>query len=337
MRALLPAAVRRRVRAGVRQAGFTLVEMMIAVVLFSFAMGAILSVAVSLTNGFREQKLSVEAESAARAAMEYLGDAVRGASPGVSSGLITQPPGCARTGAFEVVNNSTSAGVSPGTDELYAVFASGSVVTSLAAALADTGTSITVDDGTQLRSGDWLVLTNYAQGHMVQLASNPVAGVASLTGIDTCGVPFPGSSYPIGTLAIRAQALRFYIDPNFDGLGPMLMMEAPDGTKEPIAEGVEDMQIALGREDDNPADGLQDVGGGVGDDDWIFNFPGETDTVADLRAVRITLTVRGRKKLTGATVGNRPAVEDRAAGAADNYRRRTLTSIIEIRNLGGSP
>ncbi len=148
---------------------------------------------------------------------------------------------------------------------------------------------------------------------------------------------FPGGVYPIGTLAIRAQALRFYIDPNFDGLGPMLMMETPDGVQEPIAEGVEDMQIALGREDEIPSDGLQDVGAGVGDDDWIFNFPGETDTLADLRAVRITLTVRGRKKLTGAPLPGRPAVEDRAAGVGDNYRRRTLTSIIEIRNLGGSP
>lgn len=335
MRPVVP-AMRRGVRAGIRQAGFTLVELMIAVVLFSFAMGAILSVAVSLTNGFREQKLSVEAESAARAAMEFMGDAVRGASPGVSTGLITQPPGCLRTRAFEVVNNSATAGVSPGTDELYVVFASGSVVTSLSTSLASAATAVDVGDASQLRAGDWLVLTNFAQGHMVQLAANPTGNSLTVNNND-CGVAFPGGAYPIGTLAIRAQALRFYIDPNFDGLGPMLMMEAPDGTQEPIAEGVEDMQIALGREDDSPADGLQDVGAGAGDDDWIFNVAGETDTLADLRAVRITLTVRGRKKLTGTTVSNRPAVEDRAAGAADNYRRRTLTSIIEIRNLGGSP
>ena len=64
--------------------GFTLVELMIALVLFSFAVAGVLSVAVSITRGYREQRQAINAEAAVRAPIDFLADALRQASPGVS-------------------------------------------------------------------------------------------------------------------------------------------------------------------------------------------------------------------------------------------------------------
>src|SRR5712671_6050324 len=66
------------------EAGFTLVELMISLVIFSFVIAGILSVAVAMTQGMREQRQAVLAESAVRVPMDFLVDALRQASPGVS-------------------------------------------------------------------------------------------------------------------------------------------------------------------------------------------------------------------------------------------------------------
>ncbi len=63
------------------QAGFTLVELMISLVLFSFAVAGVLAVAVSMSQGFREQRAAVEAEGAVRVPLDFIGDAIRQSSP----------------------------------------------------------------------------------------------------------------------------------------------------------------------------------------------------------------------------------------------------------------
>jgi prepilin-type N-terminal cleavage/methylation domain-containing protein len=63
--------------------GFTLVELMIALVLFSFAIAGILSVAVSITRTFREQRRIIATEQATRAPLEFVVDVLRQASPAV--------------------------------------------------------------------------------------------------------------------------------------------------------------------------------------------------------------------------------------------------------------
>ena len=65
---------------------------------------------------------------------------------------------------------------------------------------------------------------------------------------------------------------------------------------------------------------------------------GETPTAGTYRAVRVTLVARSVGQLVGAgTVSTRPQIEDHAAGTADNYRRRILRAMVEMRNTGVSP
>ena len=58
-----------------------------------------------------------------------------------------------------------------------------------------------------------------------------------------------------------------------------------------------------------------------------------------LHAIRVTLIARTTSGLVGnAKVFSRPGAEDRPASVTlDAYRRRLMRSIVEIRNLAGSP
>jgi len=104
--------------------GFTLVELMISLVLFSLAVGGILSIAVSFSNGLREQRANVGAEAAARITLVAVAGALREMSPGVSSGNIRDAATCT-SGALTVTNSAT------GPDQLDIIYSSGGVVTSI--------------------------------------------------------------------------------------------------------------------------------------------------------------------------------------------------------------
>jgi len=111
------------------------------------------------------------------------------------------------------------------------------------------------------------------------------------------------------------------MDPDADGPAPA----------EPLAENIEDMQVALGV-DANANKGIDDPG------EWAFSSGiGALD--GSVRAVRITLIARAPNQLQPLVATyQRPGAEDRPAAATlDTYRRRVLTSTIEVRNIGGSP
>jgi prepilin-type N-terminal cleavage/methylation domain-containing protein len=318
-------------RRRVAQAGFTLIELMITLVLFSIAIAGVLAVAVSMTNGFREQRGVIFAEGAARGAMDFLSDAVRQASPGVLTGAITaiDIPGCP-VGTFTTVNNQGSPGAP---DRLKLVFAYGSVATTATTAYIGGSTTLTVINAEQLAVGDHIVISNSAVGAIVEITGK--AGNTLTLAPQQC-VP-PGVLNP-GAAVVRALRAELYIQ-DLDGQPALWMDPDSEGpqTAEPLAEGIEDFQVAVGL--DTNGDGqLVENGVAADDDEWIYNYPGDAVPVGTLRAIRITLVARSPKAVNGIGTFLRPAAEDRlVAGATDGYRRRTLKSSIEIRNLGGSP
>jgi hypothetical protein len=163
--------------------------------------------------------------------------------------------------------------------------------------------------------------------------------------------------YNAGSLVIRAVHAVFTID--LVDTVPTLMMDpdqAGPAVPEPLAEGVEDIQIALGYDAD--ANGITENGLAVDDDEWVGNFAGDSvcpnpapgcSVLAGVcscptgilapRAVRVTLIARTTSGLIGnAAPYNRPGAEDHAASATfDTYRRRILRSMVEVRNMTGSP
>lgn len=331
------------------QRGFTLVELMVSLTLFSFAIAGVLAVAVSMAQGYREQRQIVQTESTARGALDYIADAVRMASPAVSKGEVastsvannvvvgdiedlTRPDvaGACPSGAVRVVNSNS------GPDELDIVFASGGVVTSVAGAWSSTpDTTLPLTDTSNIAVGDYLLVTDGTHAHIVK-----VTNVGSPTSVTVAGAtctPTPGlaHSYVQGDLVVRVLHARFYVG-SFDGVSPVLLMDT-SGTgaaAEPLADQVEDFQIAMGVDEDDDAEFEPAT-------EWGFASavaPTSFTTARDLRALRITLIARAPLELNAAPTFYRPQLEDHAqATAPDGYRRRILTATVDVRNLGGSP
>jgi prepilin-type N-terminal cleavage/methylation domain-containing protein len=124
---------------------------------------------------------------------------------------------------------------------------------------------------------------------------------------------------------------------------PVLTMERLDGTlpTSPVvlAEGIEDLQVAFAC--DTNVDGLLTEGPST-TDEWLLNDPNDAIPLNRAQkcnqptAVRLTLVARSLTEDTGInaalTNNRRPAVENRAAGAFDQFRRRVLTTTIYPRN-----
>ena len=344
------------------QAGFTLIELMVSLVLFSFAIAGVLAIAVSMAQGYREQRQVVETETTARGALDFIADALRMASPGVRSGVLksqtTSPDviiidpsstltvedtmgaasGSCPQGTLRLQNN---AGLN-GSDILDVVFASGPVVTTLKSTWDKTTTSIDVYDTSSLAAGDTLLLTNGAEGRLVRIASVTDVDTLALetptcTVTDTATNPLPAS-----TLVIRALRARFFLQSNpTDGIDTALYMD-PDGDgglpAEPLADWIEDFQVAVGIDEDVIAPSNQTIDA----DEWVYSAAAGTftaDGTKKLHAVRITLVARPASQLVATTATyTTPIIEDHSpTGAPDTYRRRVLSTTIEIRNLQDSP
>lgn len=323
------------------RAGFTLIELMVSLVIFSFAIAGVLSVAVSMTQGFRDQRAAVDAEAAARVPLDFMADALRQASPGAPTGSIFDLTTCS-TAALAVTDNNNAP------DMLDMVFASGAVVTSTRAIWADQPAdlaSVVVNDASQLSVGDSVVISNLAQGHLAQITA--ITGSTLSLAVTGCGTPaYPSGGYPSGSLVIRALHAQFSIG-TINSIPTLMMTSVDSGVSEPLAQGIEDLQLSLGIDPgNNQTDALVENGVTANDDDWVGNVNG--DTLAGvpglvgsgtLRAVRVTLIARTATGYIGlATPFNRPAAEDHAASATfDTFRRRVLRAMVEVRNFGESP
>jgi prepilin-type N-terminal cleavage/methylation domain-containing protein len=340
------------------QRGFTLIELMISLVLFSFAIAGVLSVAVAITQGFREQRQAIQAETAVRVPMDFLLDAMRQAGPGVKSPVDLHDANLCTDGAITVQNapggTYDSRTILAGTDTLDVIYASGAVVTSTREAYgpSDLG-PIAVNDGSQFADGDYVVITNFDVAVLVRVATvtgNDLAldaiggGCTAATWWPTCAAGCSGAKgFVAGATVVRAQHAHFFVADLGDGSNvPALWMDPDAGgglDAEPLAEGIEDMQIAVGI-DANTTNGIEEGTPTPATDEWRFNAAGDAPPAATdiIRAARITLIARTGAVVGGTTPYARPAAEDHiGATANDAYRRRVLRTLVELRNNGSSP
>src|SRR5258708_4285470 len=237
--------------------GFTLVELMVSIVLFSIAIAGVLSVATSIAQGFREQRAAIATEGQVRMPMDFLTDALRQAGPAVPTATYacTPFPTCVPPGSsIQDVNNATCdngaiavTNSTTGPDTLDIVYASGAVATATMAAYGAGVTSLDVADGSQLGPGDMILISNLTQAVTVTIAS---VSVNTLTlNAQGCGsIAWPGGTgFPAFSTVVRVQRARFTVVPNTPGVVPndgvpVLMMQ-PGGvnggqTAQPLAEGV---------------------------------------------------------------------------------------------------
>jgi prepilin-type N-terminal cleavage/methylation domain-containing protein len=324
--------------------GMTLVELMIGMLILGVVVASAFSVAFAIMNGYREHRRAVAVERSARGAMAVLAEAVRNASPGVPTGNITDLVGCETLWQGIGVDNSA---VAP--DALNVVYADGGVHSSLLLPFDQGSSELRIEDGSLLAAGDHVLVTDFTTGHLVVVQTVTEAGandwVVQLAGVaSSLCVGVVSFSYEARATVLRVQRARFFID---DAGGvPALWMDRdqPAGglEPEPIAEGIEDLQIAVGIDRDGDGRIGEDEALSGDDDDWVFNHPSDNPpapiTTKPYRAVRLTVTARSLDDTSEAPVSRRPAAEDRPEAAdRDELRRRSLSTTVEIRNLEGSP
>ena len=315
------------------QRGFTIVELMVGLVLLSLVVAMTLQLALTMIEGFRAQRSGYTVERNARAAADYLAEAIRSGSIGTSTGDLRDVAGCTPVAGLDVTNSTGAP------DQLTVIYASGGVVTSLRSAVDGDTTTFDIADPTSIATGDSLVLTDGNIGRLVRLEQLSSAGQATIASPEsTCSwIPMP--TFAPGTLVVRARVARFYVEPQNNV--PYLMMD-PDGegpaAAEPLAEGIEDLQIAIGVDLDGDGE-IEEFGNAPDDDEWFYNVAGDAAppaiTNGQWRAARVTVVARDARAAHASIGSTRPAAEDRAAATAgDVYRRRVLTTMAEIRNLG---
>ncbi len=328
--------------------GFTLVELLIALGLTGLVAVALLAAARVQTTLQRQEQQAQQTQDNVRSSVEELVHSLHQAMSGVAANAV--PPGTPATiSGVTVLNNVLGAANGDSPDTLQLVLNDDSVV---AALLQDAGPGtqpIVVNTGSAFRSNDFFTLTDFNKAILCRLTVDPQAGTAN--GLDVGQLwmsgPLPVSKLTFlrGSLAVRARLLAYQINTTLFSGTPLLTLQdgAPlDTTKaeEIVAENIEDLQIAVGVDGLHTSilDGtIQEVGAAVDDDEWVYNYPGETmpdplPPVARISAVRISVV--GRTTQAGELLGpGRPAVEDRPAGPPDHYRWRVLTVRVSLRPL----
>lgn len=314
------------------QAGFTMVELMISLVLVAVVVGLMMQIAVVMLAGFKEQREALELSRNARAGIELLTESVRNASAGVTSGELLDSSGCNPVVGITVTNYDNQP------DEIELIYATGGIVTSARNDVDNSTTSITVVDTTGIVDGDYFIITDGDTGRLLPaMTVTPPTGqgtIATQTDLCSSTAPMPSTGFLAGALIIRARYAKLAVETGADGV-PMLTLD-PDGIgpldSEILAEGIEDMQIAVGVDLDGDS-AILDLDDTT--DEWFYNAVGDGPPPAitgrQWRALRVTITAQD---LLSRGSSFRPAAEDRAQGATDGHRRRTLRTQIEIRNLG---
>ncbi|MGE4457986.1 MAG: PilW family protein [Stenotrophomonas sp.] len=227
-------------RAGRRHSGgFSLIELMIALVLGLLVLGAAFVVFQSNQNSYRANEGLNRIQESARVAFEVMSQDIRSAGGSACSTASVVETSGAQSSAFRdtpITGNATQLTVVSGEDAAYKVTAS-------------TATSVTLDstqvsDATdKFKVGDWLLLCNARKSFVVQATSvsSSTLGFAALPGGYNPGNDryAPPSSVVVG----RLRSARWFVAANGRG-GNSLYVSRFGGAAEEVTDGVQSIAFS---------------------------------------------------------------------------------------------
>ena len=310
------------------EAGFTIVELMVAMLLFAMLSIGMLTTVSMFARTQRSTAAIDVAQAGVRASLELISRDVEMAAAGARGGTVFFANGAQpQLLAVRVTDSST------GPDTLNLILVNPNAQGTLMAGYSTGQTNLSLSSTAGFGVGDLIQVSDLVNAVVLQVTA---VGGSTLTVVANAN-PLP-RSFAAGAWVFGSRQVTYYVDSAAFGAQDPLLMFDPDGPGalpgQPLAEGVEDMQVALGF--DTNANGiLTNVGAAAGDDEWVHNVAGEVApaTLVALRAVRVTLVARTVQMGQG-TRGTRPALEDRpGAGAPDAFARRVLKSEISVRNF----
>ena len=307
------------------EAGFSLIEVMSALVILAIALTAVFATFISQQKSFTVQNRVAEMQQNLRQAIEYISRDIRLAGYGIPDNVVVpgtaNPAGIASIRSLYAIDNTT------GPDQIYILYMfdmdANQPPAVNTAAMTGTG-SVTVDntDGFLPAGGELVLITD---GTTADLFQTTLAGGGVLTfgtgAYNTGHTKFYGVGPPPSTVS-KARFVRYFIDNSTDSAHPTLMVDRniPGQGAQPLADDIEDMQLTYGI--DTNADGI------------IESWSASPTTPSQIRQVRLQFIARTRLPEAGwsetrPAIGNHPG-----GGTADGYRRRTYDIVIDVRNSG---
>ncbi len=345
-----------------RRRGFTLIELMIAMVIALIVIGGLYGVFIMQSRQFMYQDLQMEMHQNMRFATDTLSRSVRMAGFN-TDGLATGwggllGPDDTTNPLPAVVSHDNWNG--QGHDAITVVYADPSLLLSTTMMRTEqcetTGLSVLSDMSDfedkipEYEAGELLLCMDYAS---IMGMESYIWVISNIDGSDETQTRFEVNSNagysdfeeacPTGEnltpvmSCSKAQVLTFYIDDQDDGVGPgspkkpVLMLDMdlgyPESDDVPVIEYVEDMQIAYCADDGTDAADCTDPSAWV---DEIDMTDGQTPWV-----VRISLVVRSsRDDPSDRFSGQRFALENNSPDPTPDYYFRQLTTTeVTVRNL----
>ena len=306
------------------EAGFTLIEVMSALVILAIAMVAVFSTFTTQQKSFTVQNRVVEMQQNLRQAVEYMTRDIRLAGYGIPA-PVTLPTGKLPSGTtirtlFPIDNTA-------GPDSLYVFYCydmDGYQPPTTNTSVIAVGAGIVNVAG----------ITGFVTlgGELVLITDNTTADLFETSGAAGTVLTFGGGgysasaprSYQAGSTVAKARFVRYYIDTTTDPAHPTLMVDRMAGQlAQPVADDIEDMQLTYGL--DTNADGAVDA--------WITS-PNVVTQIPQIRQVRLQLMARSRLpdkdwRETRQALGNHSG-----GTTTDGYRRRIIDVVIDVRNSG---
>lgn len=346
--------------------GFTLVELLVAIAVGVFVVGAIYTVFTAQTKQLLYQDLQMEMHQNLRLAMDVVSRTGRMAGYG-TGGQAWGPLGFQNSSGgnnLPLPAIISYDGTGPnGSDAITIVSMDPglSMNTNFTSPESCATTTLSFDPDifsqqaklNQLQAGEMIMCMDYAViggyvSYLWEIASvSAASGIVNVRNNSGASIDFDtncASNIPMVMVCSRAMVTTFYIDADAsDGVGagsadhPVLMMdldfESPDDDDVPLVDNIEDMQIqyclrsAIGGTDCTVATAWTDTLDDYSDGD-------NGNDADDVYMIRTSFVVRSSRldlqRLRGSA---RPALANNTGGATDNYLREWLSTEVTVRNM----
>lgn len=294
---------------GTTEAGFTLVELLVAIAVGALLISAVYSLFVVQNKTYADQNTVADIQQNVRAAMGILSTELRLAGYGFSTdGTYTSA-----SGIFYAVTPSNSSTGPDGITIRYGINPDPNnpdTQVTLAADMIDSVTSpLVVSNSAGFAAGDSVIITD-GQNAVALVLNNPPSG-NTLPYTPTASNILPSGGFPNGSAVYKLRVVGFRINNN------VLQMNINNGSWQDLVNNIEDLQFAY-RGTSTPTG------------TWVDNpSPVNQDTVNNIQVYLVSRAGSADPYFSG----QRPALRDHPVGPVDHFRRRVLSSTLWLRNL----